>query len=116
MTDETTTIPSLEDWQHWALVTAQANQLIMEAWAENLTKAKSMPAFGLQLPQATNDPMAWMTAGAEAWSKGLDAWSQMLGQYGAAAETTDRRFSSPEWRENPIFDTVRQSYQAISQK
>ena len=117
MTDDTTTtIPSLEDWQHWALVMARANQMIMEAWADNLAKGKSMPGFGLPVPHATNDPMAWMTAGAEAWSKGLEAWSQMLGQYSQAAEQKDRRFASPEWRENPIFDTVRQSYLAISDK
>ncbi|HYC94219.1 MAG TPA: class I poly(R)-hydroxyalkanoic acid synthase [Sphingomicrobium sp.] len=95
---------------------ARANQMIMEAWADNLAKGKTMPGFGLPVPHATNDPMAWMTAGAEAWSKGLEAWSQMLGQFQQAGETRDRRFSSPEWRENPIFDTVRQSYQAISDR
>ena len=117
MTDDTTTtIPILEDWQHWALVMARANQMIMEAWADNLAQGKSMPGFGLPVPHATNDPMAWMTAGAEAWSKGMEAWSQMLGHYSAAGEQKDRRFASPEWRDNPIFDTVRQSYLAISDK
>jgi polyhydroxyalkanoate synthase len=116
MTDDATTIPSLEDWQHWGLVMARANQMIMEAWADNLAQGKSMPGFGLPVPHASNDPMAWMTAGAEAWSKGLEAWSQMLGQYSQAAEQKDRRFASPEWRENPIFDTVRQSYLAISDR
>jgi polyhydroxyalkanoate synthase len=116
MTDETTTIPTLEDWQHWALVMARANQMIMEAWADNLAKGKSMPGFGLPVTEKAADPMAWMSAGAEAWSKGLEAWSDMLGQYSEAAEKKDRRFSSPEWRENPIFDTVRQSYLAISEK
>jgi polyhydroxyalkanoate synthase len=117
MTDDTTTtIPSLEDWQHWALVMARANQMIMEAWTDNLTKGKSMPGFGLPVSHATNDPMAWMTAGAEAWSKGLDAWSKVLGHYSAAGESRDRRFASPEWCEDPIFDTVRQSYMAISEK
>ena len=66
MTDETTTtVPSLEDWQHWGLVMARANQMIMEAWAENLAKGKEMPGFGLPVPHQTNDPMAWMTAGAD---------------------------------------------------
>jgi len=116
MTDDTTTIPTLEDWQHWALVMARANQMIMEAWADNLAKGKSMPGFGLPVTEKAADPMAWMSAGAEAWSKGLEAWSDMLGQYSEAAEKKDRRFSSPEWRENPIFDTVRQSYLAISEK
>jgi len=95
---------------------ARANQMIMEAWADNLAQGKSMPGFGLPVPHATNDPMAWMTAGAEAWSKGMEAWSQMLGHYSAAGEQKDRRFASPEWRDNPIFDTVRQSYLAISDK
>ena len=117
MTDDTTTtIPGLEDWQHWALVMARANQMIMEAWADNLAQGKSMPGFGLPVPHASNDPMAWMTAGADAWSKGLEAWSQMLGQYSSAGEQKDRRFASPEWRDSPIFDTVRQSYLAISEK
>jgi polyhydroxyalkanoate synthase len=117
MTDDTTTtIPGVEDWQHWTLVMARANQMIMEAWADNLSQGKSMPGFGLPVPHATNDPMAWMTAGAEAWSKGLEAWSQMLGRYSAAGEQKDRRFASPEWRDSPIFDTVRQSYLAISDK
>jgi hypothetical protein len=72
--DSTTTIPTMEDWQHWALVVARANQMIMEAWADNLAKGKTMPGFGLPVGQATNDPMAWMTAGADAWSKGLESW------------------------------------------
>jgi polyhydroxyalkanoate synthase subunit PhaC len=116
MTDDTTkSIPGIEDWQHWALVMARANEMIMEAWAENLGKAKTMPGFGLAQPPSA-DPMQWMAQGAEAWSKGLEAWSQMLGQFAAAGEAKDRRFGSPEWRENPIFDTVRQGYLAISDK
>ena len=117
MTDDTTTtLPTLEDWQHWALVMARANEMIMEAWADNLAKGTTQPGFGLPVGTASADPMAWMSAGAEAWSKGLEAWSQMLGQFSQAAEKKDRRFASPEWRENPIFDTVRQSYLAISDK
>src|SRR6478736_1284824 len=116
MTDDTTTIPGVEDWQHWALVMARANQMMMEAWAENLAKGSALPGLGLPPPGANADPMQWMSAGAEAWSKGLEAWSNMLGQYSAAGETKDRRFGSPEWRENPIFNTVRQSYLTISDK
>jgi polyhydroxyalkanoate synthase len=56
-------------------------------------------------------------AGAEAWSKGLEAWSQMLGQYSPGRrEHQGPPLRAPEWRENPIFDTVRQSYLAISDK
>ena len=122
MTDDTTapeptaTIPTIEDMQHWTLVMGRAQQMIMEAWADNLAKSGKLPGLGIAPPPNATDPMQWMTAGAEAWSKGLEAWSQMLGQYSAAGEARDRRFGSPEWRENPIFDTVRQGYLAVSEK
>ena len=65
--DSTTTIPGIEDWQHWALVMARANQMMMEAWADNLDKASHMPGFGLtQPPTNAADPMQWMSAGADA--------------------------------------------------
>ena len=81
MTDDATAppLPTFEDVQHWTLLMARAQQMIMEAWADNLGKAGAMPGFGLATP-ANGDPMQWMSAGAEAWSKGLEAWSQMIGQ------------------------------------
>jgi len=116
--DDTTANPTgIEDWQHWALVMAKANQMILEAWAENLAKGSSMPGFGFgsaAAPQA-QDPMQWMSAGAEMWSKGLEAWGKMLGQAGAAGEKRDRRFGSEAWND-PVFSTVKQSYLAISDK
>lgn len=115
MTDETKTaaspFPTLEDWQHWTWVTGRAQQMLMETWAESLKNDE--PVAGLATP-APSDPMAWMTAGAEAWSKGLEAWGKMLGTTADAGERKDRRFSSPEWSENPVFDTIKQSYLAIS--
>ena len=118
MSDETTTSPpGIEDWQHWALVMAKANQMILEAWADNLTKGSAMPGFGFgaaAAPQA-QDPMQWMSAGAEMWSKGLDAWGKMLGHASAAGEKRDRRFGSEAWND-PVFSTVKQSYLAISDK
>lgn len=114
--DPSTAIPTLEDMQHWTLVMGRAQQMIMEAWADNLAKSGKLPGLGVAPPPNATDPMQWMTAGAEAWSKGLEAWSQMLGQYSAAGDAKDRRFGSPEWRDNPIFDTVRQGYLAVSEK
>ncbi|MCY7271537.1 MAG: class I poly(R)-hydroxyalkanoic acid synthase, partial [Sphingomonas bacterium] len=118
MTDETTTaaatpFPTLEDWQHWTWVTGRAQQMLMENWAESLTSEE--PTAGLAAPAAA-DPMAWMTAGAEAWSKGFEAWGKMLGATAAAGERKDRRFASPEWSENPVFETIKQSYLAISDR
>ena len=128
MADETNTssaIPTLEDWQHWTLVMGRAQQMLMEYWAESLKKdqpfpAWSAPTFGFGEAQDATDPMALMSAGAQAWAKGLESWGKMLGGVTAASpspdekERKDRRFAAPEWRENPIFDTIRQTYLRVS--
>ena len=113
MSSETTTppFPTLEDWQHWTWVMGRAQQMMMEYWAQGLKPDEPFPAVS-----AANaaDPMAWMTAGAEAWSKGLESWGKMLGATALAAQRNDRRFASPEWSENPVFETIKDSYLAIS--
>ncbi len=126
MADETKTasaIPTLEDWQHWTLVMGRAQQMLMEFWADSLKKDQPFPAwspsaFGFDA-SAASDPMALMSAGAQAWAKGLETWGKMLGGVTTAPapgakERKDRRFAAPEWRENPIFDTIRQSYLRVS--
>ena len=126
MADDTqsSAMPTLEDWQHWTLVMGRAQQMLMEFWAESLKKDQpfptlSPPAFGFGEQGSANDPMALMTAGAQAWAKGLETWGKMLGGVTAAPaadekERKDRRFAAPEWRENPIFDTIRQTYLRLS--
>src|SRR5213082_1586403 len=93
MADDTksdSAMPSLEDWQHWTLVMGRAQQMLMEFWAESLKKdqpfpAWSPPAFGFgDGGGGASDPMALMTAGAQAWAKGLEAWGKMLGGVTAA--------------------------------
>src|SRR3954467_9990957 len=122
-------IPTLEDWQHWTLVMGRAQQMMMEFWSEQMKQGQPMPSFGQSWSPpafgfedqggATSDPMALMSAGAQAWAKGLESWGKMLGGVGAAPaagepEKKDRRFAAPEWRENPIFDTIRQTYLRVS--
>ncbi|MEA3080509.1 MAG: poly[(R)-3-hydroxyalkanoate] polymerase subunit PhaC, partial [Sphingomonadales bacterium] len=127
MADETSTtsaMPTLEDWQHWTLVMGRAQQMLMEFWAESLKKDQPFPAwdpsaFGFGDAKAQTDPMALMTAGAQAWAKGLETWGKMLGGVTAVPsaddkDRKDRRFAAPEWRENPIFDTIRQTYLRVS--
>ena len=119
MADDTKTgaIPTLEDWQHWTLVMGRAQQMLMEYWAEQMKTGQAMPpAFGFGEQAGAADPMALMTAGAQAWVKGLESWGKMLGGAAAApaAEKKDRRFAAPEWSENPIFDTIKNSYLQIS--
>ena len=69
--------PSLEDWQHWTLVMGRAQQMLMEFWADQAKSGQAMsgwttPAFGFGDAQASSDPMAVMSAGAQAWAKGLE--------------------------------------------
>src|SRR4051812_27000031 len=118
-------MPTLEDWQHWTLVMGRAQQMMMEFWADSLKKDQpfpswSPPAFGFGCEQgAASDPMALMSAGAQVWAKGLEAWGKMLGGVtatpaGSETGRKDRRFAAPEWAENPIFDTIRQTYLRVS--
>jgi polyhydroxyalkanoate synthase len=123
-TNEGGAIPTLEDWQHWTLVMGRAQQMLMEAWADSLKKNQPFPAwspsaFGFGDAQPASDPLALMNAGAQAWAKGLETWGKMLGGVTAASapgepDRKDRRFAAPEWRENPIFDTIRQTYLRVS--
>ena len=122
MADDTNSaIPTLEDWQHWTLVMGRAQQMLMEFWASQMKAGQPMPswtqsAFGFGDAQPAADPMALMSAGAQAWAKGLETWGTVLGGVTAApaAERKDRRFAAPEWSENPLFDTIKNSYLQIS--
>ena len=119
MTEETKpgAMPTLEDWQHWTWVMGRAQQMLMEAWADNLKKGGAqagnwgtfpglagpsafdfgMPAFGGAPAGPATDPMAMMTAGAQAWAKGLENWGKMLGvDPDSKATAKDRRFAAPE--------------------
>ncbi|HUG45066.1 MAG TPA: class I poly(R)-hydroxyalkanoic acid synthase [Sphingomicrobium sp.] len=132
MDDETETggaIPTLEDWQHWTWVMGRAQQMLMEAWADSLKTNQpwpnSPPAWGafppafIPPPQAPADPASLMSAGAQAWAKGLETWGKMIGletEKAEGSERKDRRFSAPEWRDNPLFDQIRQTYLALSDK
>ncbi|NUT00920.1 MAG: class I poly(R)-hydroxyalkanoic acid synthase [Sphingomonas sp.] len=128
--DTASAIPTLEDWQHWTWVMGRAQQMLMETWADGMKQGQPWPsvppawgafppAFGWGLPgqSPASDPAALMTAGAEAWAKGLETWGQMMGLDTAAKEgARDRRFAAPEWQDNPVFDTIRKTYLALSDK
>jgi polyhydroxyalkanoate synthase len=131
MTDTPTPpFPTLEDWQHWTWVMGRAQQMLMEAWASGQKPEQAfapfMPSWGAVPPAfgfmpmagaAMPDPAQMMSAGADAWAKGLDAWGKMLGvDPEAKKDAKDRRFSAPEWHENPVFDTIRKTYLALADK
>jgi polyhydroxyalkanoate synthase len=129
--------PSLEDMQHWTWVMGRAQQLMMEHLAQKMGEAadKAADAAAPQKAQAGmvqwpgmslfGDPAKLMEAQAQMWAEGLDIWQRALSPARADGEEKsalaqkadkDRRFAAPEWRDNPLFDTIRQTYLLVSER
>jgi polyhydroxyalkanoate synthase len=133
--------PSLEDLQHWTFVMGRAQQLMMEHLAQQMGEATEKAAAAAEPGNAERiaqswpgmnlfgDPAKLMEQQAQLWTEGLGIWQRALAKAagGAEAETVapsplaekadrDRRFSAPEWRDNPLFDTIRQTYLLISER
>ena len=134
--------PSLEDLQHWTWVMGRAQQLMMEHVARQMAEAPAKiaaaepkaalgpwgspalggftPGFAAGFP-ALGDASKLVEAQTELWTQGLSIWQRALGldQGDSALKARadkDRRFASPEWRDNPLFDMIRQSYLLVSDR
>ena len=100
--------PSLADLQHWTGVIGQAQQMLMEAGLPMLEMSGRL------------DPLGIARAQAEFWQDTLALWQRFLdpAQAAPAVETPeqakDKRFRAPEWRQEPVFDFLRQSYHLLS--
>ncbi len=121
---ETETKPVLEDLQHWTWVFGRAQQMMME---QGLDLAGQMPAHMPSMPQMPAmptmppvDPAAAMRAGAEFWADTMTLWQRFLDPTAAPKfeetpeQARDKRFKAPQWREQPVFDFIRQSYLTLS--
>lgn len=112
--------PDLADLQHWTWVMGRAQQMMMEhgldSWAQVGGAAGDTPAAA----PVWADPTAIARAQAEFWGDTMRLWQRFLDPAGAppAEETPeqarDKRFKAPEWREQPVFDFLRQSYFLIA--
>lgn len=106
--------PALEDLQHWTWVFGRAQQMMME---QGLDLAGPMPAMPTVPPL---DPAAAMRAGAEFWADTMTLWQRFLDPAAAPKfeetpeQARDKRFKAPQWREQPVFDFIRQSYLTLS--
>ncbi|HEX8654110.1 MAG TPA: class I poly(R)-hydroxyalkanoic acid synthase [Allosphingosinicella sp.] len=126
-------LPTLEEMQHWTFVMGRAQQMMMEHLAGQMGEAGSALAaapaaapsagFGGPLPWAGlfPDPAKIAQAQVDMWTEGLAIWQRALGQRkeptGEELQADgDRRFNAPQWRENPIFDMIRQSYLLVSER
>ena len=100
---QTPTMPSLADLQHWTWVMGRAQQMMMEA---------GLPTAGPEAQPGAGSPAA------DYWQAGLKLWQHLLDPETVPTDTPaqarDKRFKANAWRENPYFDWVRRSYQAIA--
>jgi len=120
--------PTLEEMQHWTAVMGRAQQLMLEFMAEQMTrgagKAAELPKAALfQWPSesAIPNPADIAKAQVDMWSQGMSLWQQALGGQSQAEDLrqkadSDKRFAAPQWRENALFDMIRQSYVLISDR
>ncbi|MBC9032860.1 class I poly(R)-hydroxyalkanoic acid synthase [Sphingomonas sp. JC676] len=113
---ETATPPttSLEDLQHWTWVLGRAQQMMLENGLDMFEHAPAAPSFG------AFDPTAAMRASAGFWADTMQLWQRFLDPAHAEPfeetpeQARDKRFKAPQWREEPVFDFLRQSYFVIA--
>ena len=106
--------PSLEELQYWTGVMGSAQQMMLEHVSQAMAAATGKagaPAFPAQ------DPAVFLRAQAAFWQDGVALWQRFLTPAAPAAAAAapaapdrDRRFAAPAWRDNPLFDLIRQSY------
>jgi polyhydroxyalkanoate synthase subunit PhaC len=121
-------IPSLEELQHWTFVMGRAQQMMMEHLATQMGEAATkLPADPSKAAASWpgmslfTDPGTIARQQAELWSEGLSIWQRALGFATPRDELRekadqDKRFAAPEWRDNPLFDTIRQTYLLVSER
>ncbi|HLY90962.1 MAG TPA: class I poly(R)-hydroxyalkanoic acid synthase [Acetobacteraceae bacterium] len=114
--------PTLDELQHWTGVMGRAQQMILDYAARQSLRPAEQPPLP-DLAKLLSPPMhfgidtqALMDAQADFWKDSLTLWQRFLNPAAAtpsdAAE--DRRFTAPQWRDHPLFDMLRQSYQLVS--
>lgn len=121
---EETKLPTLEDMQHWTWVMGRAQQMMMESGfptaPSDLAALPGMPSLSAMpaIPGLT-DP-ATLKRTENFWADSLNLWQRFLDPAKASDHVEspqhagDKRFKDPAWRENPVFDWIRQSYFLIS--
>ncbi len=75
-------------------------------FADPFGASKTFARLGQSL--ATH-PERLVRANTELWQGWMELWQGMLS--GVPAKSEDRRFSDPEWSNNPMFDFMRRSYE-----
>jgi len=122
-------LPTLEEMQHWTGIMGRAQQLMMEHLATQMGEAAAAPLNVPSVPQPPQlpwasffpDPAKIAEQQVGLWTEGLAIWQRALGQRSEPTEEEqkadkDKRFNAPQWRDNPVYDLIRQSYMLISDR
>ncbi|HWL47968.1 MAG TPA: class I poly(R)-hydroxyalkanoic acid synthase [Sphingomonadaceae bacterium] len=105
-------LPSLEAMQHWTGVLGRVQQMMLEAMADVAGGgAAARPAGAIE---------GIVEAQADFWKESVALWQRLLTPEApatdlAAVADKDRRFNAAPWRDNPVFDLLRQSYLLLSE-
>ena len=128
MSDDQSAAPApaatLEDLQHWTGVIGSAQQLMLEHGVAQLLggqgKDDDVPApkkladawleNSMQLVRAQSD---FMADSMQLWQRFLDP-TKTPELPASVAAARDRRFAAAPWRDNPVFDLIRQSYLMVA--
>ncbi|NJC34237.1 polyhydroxyalkanoate synthase [Sphingomonas jejuensis] len=109
-------VPTLEDLQRWTYVIGRAQQMMMEHGLDQAARGEAAGPFALMPAPAAG--LKLMQAGADFWADSMKMWSRMLSPEGTMPTeekgAKDKRFAAAAWRENPVFDMIRQSYLLLS--
>ncbi len=111
-------LPSLDALQHWTWVIGRAQQMLLESGLAAAAPGGA-PDLGLPVVPGINDPATLQRAEAF-WTDSLGLWQRFLDPARAEkgdeppGQARDKRFAAPQWRDNPVFDLIRQSYFLIS--
>ncbi len=88
----------------------QKTQEMMQqfAGADSTQAIQGMTEAWTQLASSDwSDPQKWMDNMTEFQRQQMGLWQQMMG---LSTPTSDRRFKSEEWSEQPVYDFIKQSY------
>ncbi len=107
-------IPSLEDMQHWTWVMGRAQQMMLEAGLQTMQETPALPIIPGFTDQRT------IERARDFWVDSMKLWQHFVAPDLAEPiqetpeQARDKRFKAPQWRENPVFDWIRQSYFLVS--
>jgi len=115
-------LTTLGQMQHWTHMLGLAQQMILERSSMMADAAAHPHGFDAPLTAIPNvERIAEIQA--DMAGKGLAIWERFLTQASGQAEDEpalsdadrDRRFADPLWRDNPVFDLIRQMYLLASE-